>query len=149
MLASRVASATSTLSQRATRGSRPNTSTRMAPRIGSQIRTLRRGHCAMVVVIPRRSGGKSREQPPRSAEQEDEAEDHRERIVIEITRLDSADNGRGAVDQAGGTVDGTVDECGIATAPQSAPEADAGAREYRLVQIVDPVLVRQQGVDGT
>src|SRR6185312_7896276 len=80
--------------------------------------------------------------PPQPAEQHDEAEDHGERITVQITGLnpahrrgDATDTGRRAVDQD------IVDHAGIATLPQAATECESTAREYQLIQLVDVKLV--------
>src|SRR5690606_21319049 len=94
----------------------PSASTAAPPRIGSQIRRLRRGYFCTV----------SGPMADQNGQQHDQADDHRERIVVEVSGLQAAHESGGESDQARGAVDEqSVDQPGIdlarAAAEQEAP----------------------------
>src|SRR6185437_2718016 len=71
-----------------------------------------------------------RSEEPVPAQQQDQAKNHREGIVIEITRLQTAHRGRDTVNHAHRAVDhDVVDHHRVARLPEQATEPDAIASE--------------------
>src|SRR3982750_157708 len=92
-----------------------------------------------------RSGDAMRHHPPDTAEQRDQSENHRERIVVEKARLQPAHSRRDALHERRRAVDrDAVDDRDIAALPEAATERDAAAREDGLIYLVEPVLVREE-----
>src|SRR5688500_8734388 len=140
-LSTRVAIATSSANALpcAARAS-PKASVSRPPRIGSQISTLSRGQCTSIRGSLFFSGAGRHLHQHR--QQDDEAEDHGEGIVVEAAGLDPADDARDAVDDQRRAVDEhAVDEAGIALLPRPAAEPDAAGGEALDPEVVEAVLV--------
>src|SRR5688572_1911392 len=140
-LSTRVATATSSANALpcAARAS-PKASVSRPPTIGSQISTLSRGQCTSIRRSLFFSGAGRHLHQHR--QQDDEAEDHGEGIVVEAAVLHAADDAGDAVDDERGAVDeDPVDQAGVALLPRPAAELHATGGDALDPQIVEAVLV--------
>src|SRR5690606_17138111 len=136
MLAAKVTSAIASDSQRTALARLPSASTTAPPRIGSQMRMLRRGQFD-TYRLP--SGPVVDEH----GQEHDQADDHRECIVIEAAGLQATDDARHQADEAGAAVDHrAVDQLAVDGAGGLA-QLQAAARQAADPEIVGPVLVLQ------
>src|SRR5690606_27331831 len=107
MLATSVASATASDSQRAAPSRLPSASTAAPPMIGSQMRMLRRGQFD-TYRLPSGPG------VDEHGQEHDQAEDHRECVVVQAPRLEPAHHAGDQPDGARGAVDEhAVDQAGV------------------------------------
>src|SRR5690606_13641662 len=120
-------------------------STATPPRMGSQINRLSNGS-SLNIPSP---CSVSRSAEPQPGDQGDQADDHRQGIVIEVAGLhpaqhhgERAHGARGAVHQR------AVDELHVAHLPEEAAEPPAAAREHGVVDLVEVELVGEQAVQA-
>src|SRR5690348_834593 len=109
-------------SQRAALGrALPQKSTRIAPATGIQISRLSSGQVLM--QFPQLARASVQSPIPESAQQQDQSDDHRERIGVEITRLQLAHDLRAARHERGGAVDHhAIQHRAVAALPERATE---------------------------
>src|SRR5690606_15759820 len=108
----------------------------MPAAIGSQIRMLRIGQS--IASAPQRE----------PADQRGQRNDHRESVVIEVSRLDTARGARDGADRAGAAVhDQAVDQELIADPPEPPAHGTRRAGDDVLVDPVEIVLVREQAIE--
>src|SRR6478672_10615500 len=118
MLSTSATSAASSASQRAACGRELPTSRHSAPpRIGSHTSRLRSGMEECKGMLSKGTGltslgSLSVPVADEDGQQRDQAEDHREGVVVEITRLAAAQHAGREVDEAHAAVDGAVDHVG-------------------------------------
>src|SRR3954470_7570865 len=110
------------------RGPEPSSSTPIAPTIGSQIKTLSSGR-----LVTMRASRPEHE----PTDERREPDDHRERVVVEITRLEAARDARDEADGLGAAVyDRAVDQPLVADLPEKAAEKSPAPRKHVLVEPV-------------
>src|SRR5690606_9662267 len=139
-LSARVTRATSSANHFAWRArASPKASVTRPPKIGSQINALSRGQLASIMASLSFSGAGH---PDQHRQQDDEAKDHGEGVVVEASGLHVADDAGDAVDHRRRAVhQQAIDQAGIAALPRQAAELDAAAGEALDPQVVETVLV--------
>src|SRR5207342_459585 len=143
MLATSVASATTSPSQRATCGrALPAINVATPPKIGNQINTLNNGQLCNGMVgtrwIPWFGSATELDQHGKQA---DQAEDHRERIVVEEAGLGVAKQSRGEIDEARAAVDEEAVDHFLVAGARYLAEPHAATGEAVDPQRVEAVLV--------
>src|SRR6185369_3829475 len=119
------------------RAPEPSSSTTIAPAIGSQITTLSNGQ-----FISSRP-----EHEP--TDERREADDHRERVVVEVARLEIARDARDEPDGLRAAVhDRAVDQHLVADLPEEPAEKPPAPRKHVLVEPVEVVLVREHAIEA-
>src|SRR5690606_12142753 len=134
MLMANTTRAIASESQRAAPARLPSASTIAPPRTGSQMRMLRRGQFD-TYRLP--SGPVVNEH----GQQHDQADDHRECIVVEAARLQAARDTRHQADQARGPVDRDAVDHPAVDHVGALAQLQAAAREATDPEVVGPVLV--------
>src|SRR3954463_1357484 len=87
-------------------------------------------------------------EPDETRHQHEHADDHRERVVVDVARLQAAGDAGEPAHQVRAAVDhGAVDDGLVAPLPQADAQQAGAAREHVLVEPVHVVLVLEQGVD--
>ncbi|KAG0161917.1 hypothetical protein DFQ30_004910, partial [Apophysomyces sp. BC1015] len=81
-------------------------------------------------------------------QQPQHADNHGERIVVDVAGLQEADHSGKLCDRARAAVDQTVDHDDIALLPESFAECHRAVGKHDLVDLVHVVLVVQQRVEG-
>src|SRR5512140_2034970 len=113
----------------------PNASTSRPNRIGIQMLRLSQG--VGFIVCPLRPAEPQRQQ-------HEHADDHRERIVIDVAGLEQAHQASDPADHARRAVDHeAVDDRHVADLPQPAADAARPAGEKPIVETVEAVLLHQ------
>src|SRR6185436_17160143 len=125
----------------------PIASTAMPNAIGTQITSERRNPWNIVVVVAAwKVGSELLQVEPEEREQREHAEDHRERIVVDVAGLHAAGHAREPADEARRAVDHDhVDDGLVAPRPESRAEAARAAGEEPVVEVVEAVLLLQDG----
>src|SRR5690349_13491488 len=135
--------------QRAGAGSRslPMTSTAMPKAIGTQMARESTYPWNIVVVF----GGRALEfvGVPEPGEQPEDADDHREGVVVDVARLHAAgDAGEPAHEARGAVHHDPVDHGLVAPGPQARAQAARAAGEEPVVEVVEAVLALEDRGDG-
>src|SRR5258708_11955489 len=132
--------------QRAGAGLRssPKTSTAIPKAIGTQMVSGRRYPWNIVVVFFGRRGLSPAEVDEEEAEEREHAEDHRERVGIDVARLHAPRDPREPADQMRSSVHhDAVDDRLVAPRPQARADAPRAAGEEPVVELVEVVLAIQ------
>src|SRR5579862_3429942 len=80
-------------------------------------------------------------------EERHHADQHREGIVVEVTRLEAARQDRETTRRLGKTIGAEpVDYRAIALLPEAAPERESGAHEDEIVKLVEVPLVEEEEI---
>src|SRR5688572_14682906 len=126
---------------RATAGLRlPTSSTSPPARIGTQMTRVRIGNAVPIMLFPRPASSR----PHEYRQQQQHADDHRKRIVVDIAGLHAAQHCRSPSHDAGGAVDEkAVDRPDVAALPQPRAEPARSAREKPVVEAVESILLVQ------
>src|SRR5690606_30530726 len=140
MVSSSVAAATRVANQRAVLSRGPMARVTRPPRIVSQTSRLSKG-----IALWRGSGVTSRswsvQGTDEHGQQHDQAEDHREGVVVEVAGLGTAADAGGKVDDPRRTIDEhSVDDPGVEP-PEHPPQRVAAASQSIDPQAVEAVLV--------
>src|SRR5215467_690490 len=109
----------------------PSSSTTIAPAIGSQMTRLSSGR---FIVVP---ASRPEHEP---TDEHCETDDHRERVVIEVARLEPACDARDEPDRLRAAVhDRAVDQRLVADFPEEAAEEPPAPRDHVLVEPIEVV----------
>src|SRR5437867_7682816 len=77
------------------------------------------------------------------------AEDHHKRVMIDVTRLQQADNRRHPGDYFCAAIDDqAVDQAFVAGIPQATAKQTRATGKYPLIELIHVVLVVEQHIDG-
>src|SRR5947209_1398165 len=113
-----------------------------APTSGRKVTSERSGQ--WLTAMFRRS---AREQVPRH--QRDEANHHREGIVVQISGLEAAGLVCEVAGYRGDAVGAeAVDHCAVAGFPQTLAEHESGADEHPVIELIEIPFVQQEQVGG-
>src|SRR6185437_12981565 len=104
------------------------------------------GHCTG--ARSRFSSCSSQPPEPKPAEQQDQPDDHRERVVVQKAGLQATEHARAALDHRRGPVEHhAVQHRAIAALPERAAQLHAAAGEQVVVHLVHPVLAGEHPED--
>src|SRR5262249_944568 len=85
---------------------------------------------------------------PVVAQHDDRPDDHAERVVLDVPGLQPAPQERGGRDGGADAIHGAVNQDGGGTPPEDIARCPVGPEEQRLVDLIDPVLVPENGVES-
>src|SRR5678815_811137 len=129
------------------RSSRPKASSRTPERMGSQMATLSNGMFLLLRLV---SAAEEVAQvgPELPGHEADHADDHHQRVPVEVAALQGPGRAAEAADRVGAAVDeDAVDGADVAAFPERVAEQHRGTRQDVLVEPVHVVLVLEQPID--